>query len=201
MPRDYKHRAQSADKGPGGCGRCLFHFVGGLLLGAFAVGLWWLYSDPALLRSGRGLERAGLPRPPTQVASEAAPKPDYYFLDNLSRVEVEVPPPERAPPARPKAPARAGGQTTKKVAAPEPPAARQRFLLQLGSFRRRADAERLKAEVAFLGVQARISKVRVGGKDDYYRVRIGPFQGRAATDEARRRLRGHHIESIPIQVH
>ena len=200
MPKDYKHRAQKGDSGGGGCGRCLFHFVGGLLLGGFLVGAFWLYNDPALLRSGRALDRAGVPRPPKEVVADT-PRPDYYFIDNLSRVEVEVPPPERRRPGRAPPPAKAATETTPTTSAQTAAGDQDqgRYLLQLGSFRRRADAERVKAEVAFLGAHARVTKVRVGG-NDYYRVRIGPIEGRKAMEKARQRLREHHIESIPIRL-
>ena len=63
----------------------------------------------------------------------------------------------------------------------EPPAATGEgkeggsYILQVGSFQRMEEAERVKAKLALLGLSASIQKVAVSGGDPWYRVRLGPF--------------------------
>ena len=70
--------------------------------------------------------------------------------------------------------------------APEPaPAAKaaERFWLQAGSFGTEADAENLKARLAFAGWQAIVQQGAVPDKGTRYRVRLGPYDN---TDELNR---------------
>jgi len=56
VTRDFKGRAHPKPKGKSKPQRsCIPWFIGGVLLGAFVVGLFWLRLDPALWRSGSGL--------------------------------------------------------------------------------------------------------------------------------------------------
>ncbi len=57
---------------------------------------------------------------------------------------------------------------TAKISKPE------KFFLQAGSFNKRTDAERRKAELAFLGVEAAIHSAVVKGIT-YFRINIGPL--------------------------
>ncbi|MCK5664396.1 MAG: SPOR domain-containing protein, partial [Thiotrichaceae bacterium] len=48
------------------------------------------------------------------------------------------------------------------------------YIVQAGSFQRIQDADRRKAELAFLGLEASIKKATVKGAD-YFRVEMGPL--------------------------
>ena len=73
--------------------------------------------------------------------------------------------------------------------APKPveatPAAKpvERFWLQAGSFTAEADAENLKARLAFAGWQANVQQGTLPDKGIRYRVRLGPYDN---TDELNR---------------
>lgn len=59
----------------------------------------------------------------------------------------------------------------------EPPQAIQEegtYFLQAGSFGRKADAERRRAELGFLGIESRVVRARVNG-ETRYRTFIGPI--------------------------
>lgn len=77
--------------------------------------------------------------------------------------------PERAPEKAPEAP-----QAAKTA---------ERFWLQAGSFGTEADAENLKARLAFAGWQATVQAGAVPDKGTRYRVRLGPYDN---TDELNR---------------
>jgi len=72
--------------------------------------------------------------------------------------------------------------------------------LQVASYRTVADAERLKARLALLGMQAQIQQVTVNGKDTYHRVRTGPYKGKESVNEARALLTRNGLESIAIKL-
>lgn len=95
----------------------------------------------------------------------------------------------------PKAPPRPADRTVDRAAS-EPPAAAsppaaaepatrhgEKFWLQAGSFSTEADAEQLKAQLAFSGWQAVIQPATLPDKVVRYRVRLGPYDN---TDELNR---------------
>ena len=59
----------------------------------------------------------------------------------------------------------------------------ERFWLQAGSFAAEADAENLKARLAFAGWQANVQQGTLPDKGVRYRVRLGPYDN---TDELNR---------------
>ncbi len=70
-----------------------------------------------------------------------------------------------------------------------------RYFIQAGSFRTHDDADRLKARLALLGVEARIQRAQVKGAL-WHRVRMGPFASMNEVESIRSRLRKHHIDSV-----
>ena len=207
MTRDFKGRAQPKAKGrPQRSG--IFWFAAGALLGAFVVGLLWLRLDPALWRSGSGLADTGVPRPRADEIKRAPPSNslEFEFPDLLRDMTVPVPA-EVEPPA-PKQAAAQPAPRPEQPPAPKPPAAkpkpvkaaeREAFLLQLGSFRKAADAERLKARLAFMGVETRVQKITINNKDTFHRVRSGPYRSKKELDEIRSMLTRNKIKTIVIK--
>jgi cell division protein FtsN len=130
-------------------------------------------------------------------------------------MEVVVPDEElrtaALPPPKPLAPTKQREQekpAKPKQRKPEPAAKPEKsaqatdgtaYLVQVGSFRQPADAERLKAKLALLGIQARIQRVTVNGKT-YHRVRAGPFMGKQEVNKTRSLLSGKGLESITVKL-
>lgn len=50
------------------------------------------------------------------------------------------------------------------------------YVLQVGSFQKFEDADRVKATLALNGIGSFIQKVTVEGRGDFYRVRVGPYE-------------------------
>lgn len=71
------------------------------------------------------------------------------------------------------------------------------YLLQIGSFARYEEADRLKAELTLAGYQALIQQARVNGSERF-RVRVGPYGSYEDLGRVEQRMRamGHK----PIQV-
>jgi rare lipoprotein A len=87
-------------------------------------------------------------------------------------------------------------------ARPEPEAGRpgDAFTVQVGAFTERARADALRQHVERLGLPARISETTVAD-EVYYRVRLGPYAGRAAAQAAAGRLAaaGHLAVVVPAE--
>jgi len=74
-----------------------------------------------------------------------------------------------------------------------------KYLLQAGSFRKRSEAESLKARLALLGVESNVQEVEVNG-DDWHRVRIGPLVSIREINGIRNRLVQNDVSAILIRI-
>lgn len=190
MPRDYKGRAQAAGQQakpvPG-----WIWFLTGLLVGGLSVGLVCLKALPTP-KDGTGADTsatdAGNSRPAEQPAK--VKKPTFDFPNILQEMTWGDPEPEPEPVTAPTRPTSPGAQ---------PPKPQGRYNLQAGSFIKYADADRRKAELAFLGVTSRIQKSQVDGKT-VYRLMVGPYTGESSANQAKRDLTGQGIETLVIKV-
>lgn len=206
MTKDYKGRAQPKEKPVPKC-NTTFWFFAGTLLGAFAMGLLWLQLDPALIRSGSRLDDKVIPRPKVDQNQPppASELEEFDYAGILENLEVlvtadEAPPPK--PPPQPKPEERSQPEPDRPSAAPAVPetaAKRQAWLVQIGSFRKAADAEKLKAQLAFMGIETRIQKIVINDRDTYHRVRSGPYHSQKELDRVRQRLTRNNIKSIVVR--
>jgi cell division protein FtsN len=190
VSRDYKHRAQRKPEKkplPG-----WLWLLTGLLLGGFIVGLVWLRGQSELAGSewvgaapDRPPQAPPAQRSPAQAPPPPAPRFDFYNM--LPEMEVVVPVEELEEPA----PARQADQPDQLDAT---------YLVQIGSFRKAADADRLKAQLALLGFEAGVSSANLGPQDTRYRVRSGPHRGKAAVNAVRERLEENGFKGIVIRI-
>ncbi|MYJ51898.1 MAG: SPOR domain-containing protein, partial [Gammaproteobacteria bacterium] len=74
------------------------------------------------------------------------------------------------------------------------------YVLQAGSYRREADAERLRARLALLGLGSYIQKVTIQDRGDFYRVRLGPFSDYEDMVKADGTLGGEGIKPLRLKV-
>ena len=188
MPRDYKHsRRRSHDHGLSGWAGLTVGLVIGLTV-ALAVYLYdrrpaaraTAASAPIAAEDGRHDER---PAPASQAAEQEA---QFEFYDMLPKFEVVIPENERAV----------------RSAARGPDAAIERpgtYVLQAGSFRNFADADRMRATLAMQGIESGIQRVTVDD-DTWHRVRIGPIKDAQRLAETRRKLRESRIDTMLIRV-
>ena len=187
MPRDYKEPVTSRKRPVPGW----VWLLAGLMIGLFASGLIWLKDRGGDGRQVLQAAKQELGQARREIASHKAPEPErsgYDFYTLLPELEVVVPDDEyesQPEPARPSSAAPARQEAS----------ASARYLLQAGSFRDAAEAERLRARLALLGVEARIQRVVVNG-DTWHRVRIGPFADLGQLRSVRKRLSNHHIKTL-----
>lgn len=73
------------------------------------------------------------------------------------------------------------------------------FVLQIGSFKDTQQADRLKASLALIGLEAHIQKVKVDN-NTWHRVRLGPFADRKTLNSVRQRLKENDLQAITLKV-
>ncbi len=177
--------------------------LGGFLPGLFLAALVHLHHERQQQISAADVAA----RPPTTPAEpgssgdEQSPRFEFYKL--LSEMEVVVPddePLEESTTARIEAPGIPPGPDSSGTTPPEATHDSARYMVQAGSFRNHGDADRLKARLALMGVEAEIQSVRIDGGETWHRVRIGPINSRSRVDEVRRRLEAEQVESILLRL-
>ncbi len=186
MPRDYKPRARRRkDTTPG-----WVWLVAGLGLGlAVALGVHLHHLGKERTASAPVAKRGAQPASVRQEEAGAigeAEESGFDFYTMLPDLEVVVPEEE---------PASAGGGSFEAPQTAMPPG---RYWLQAGSFRKHADADRRKAELALLGFASNIQAVSLNGQT-WHRVRIGPLESASAAESARRRLAENGIGSLAVR--
>ena len=194
----------------------------GLTVGAFIVFLMKL--DPGQgddvkrvrqeqQKATRIAEANKTPPSPTQPV-----KPKYDFYTLLPESEVIVPPdavPEKTlptpqVPTTPVTPAEAAKIDTARAQAalagitppPAPPVQKAapvtKFFLQAGSFRKEADADKVRAQIILLGQSVAVESGTV--KDEtWYRVLVGPFSNREELSKAQKQLAGSGFSNLLLQ--
>ena len=113
-------------------------------------------------------------------------KPRFDFFTVLPEMEVVVPAQELSRKAEPEI-----GAVPSNVL--------DNYILQAGSFRKAADAEQRKAQLALLGAIAAIHTVTVNG-ETWHRVRIGPIEGARKADDMRLLLDDNNIDTLVLKA-
>jgi hypothetical protein len=190
MAREYRRQAAARGRGRKQSSPWLW-FVAGLLVGLSTTGLLFLKTGGLARTEDAGTRLAGAADPgETGFASgEPPPKPRFDFYSVLPEMEVVIPEEEIPPSPSPQAPAPAKSPDTGTA-----------YMLQMGSFRKYPEADRLKAQLALLGVEAEIQKVSINNRDTWHRVRSGPYRDIARVRELRSRLSQNQISSILIRL-
>jgi cell division protein FtsN len=73
------------------------------------------------------------------------------------------------------------------------------YVLQAGSYRNFPDADRIRAQLARLGLDAKVQRVAVDA-DVWHRVRIGPVSDLAELNRLRAQLRAADVDALVIRV-
>ncbi|HEV7714407.1 MAG TPA: SPOR domain-containing protein [Steroidobacteraceae bacterium] len=180
--RDFKKTSRR----PMNLGR-LREFGGGLLVGVvLASGLFIYKSDAkkAVPESPRPEpQRTAVAERDTAAASnETGDKYDFYEM--LPNFEVVVPEKDREV----KRDLPAGRIDRPGV-----------YVLQAGSYRNQADADRVRAQLSLQGIDAKVQRVAVDS-DVWHRVRIGPINDLGELNRVRRQLQAAEVDGLVIRV-
>lgn len=184
--RDYKH-GRSGGSLPAGR---IKDFGAGLAIGlALAAGIY--VSDHRVRAPGEAaVEDEPRPKTGAEVAAaeeaeaDAEPAPQYDFYDMLPKFEVVVPERER----------------DVRSSLPAAPVTRPGvYVLQAGSYRNQADADRVRSQLVKQGIDASVQRVQVD-TDVWHRVRIGPFSDLGQLEATRENLRRADVDAIVVRV-
>ena len=119
-----------------------------------------------------------LPPPPTRT------KFDFYTI--LPEMEVAVPDEDIE---------RESNKTS-----PDTSSKPGTYILQAGAFRQTEQAERMKASLALIGIEANVQTVTIDNKQTWHRVRIGPYNDLKKLNQVRNRLRENNINAILLRI-
>ncbi|HXC07559.1 MAG TPA: SPOR domain-containing protein [Steroidobacteraceae bacterium] len=108
----------------------------------------------------------------------------YAFYDMLPKFEVVIP--EKEKDVRP---------DIKSV----PETRRGTYVLQAGSYKNFADADRVRAQLALQGVESKVQKVTVDD-NTWHRIRIGPISKLDELNRLRQILRKADVDVLVIRV-
>jgi cell division protein FtsN len=120
-----------------------------------------------------------------EAAGTAAAGEKYDFYEMLPNFEVVVP--EKDKDVKRDLPA------TAKIERPGV------YVLQAGSYRNEADADRVRAQLAMQGVDAKVQRVAVDA-DVWHRVRIGPVTNLDELNRLRKQLQAADVDALVIRV-
>jgi len=141
---------------------------------------------------------------PTANVNPAAggqlPDPNKPLYSN--RAALQVPPPGPAQAAAP-APIEDRSAPAPSAALPSVASAADagaRLMLQTGAFKSAQDADSMRARLALLGLDARVSQVTQDGATVLYRVRIGPYRELDDLSGIRRTLSENGIEAQVVHT-
>jgi cell division protein FtsN len=139
-------------------------------------------------------DRAEAPRPdphraapldPEAAAGSASAAEKYDFYEMLPNFEVVVP--EKDKEVKRDLPA---------TAHVERPGV---YVLQAGSYRNEADADRVRAQLSMQGIDAKVQRVAVDA-DVWHRVRIGPITKLEDLNKLRKQLQAADVDALVIRV-
>jgi len=163
--------------------------LAGLALGAAAVAAVFVVRERlasgAAARAQAVEAAAERPRPaPKPKAGTAPPEKRFEFYEMLPNFEVVVPEQER---------------DVRRDTTPAPVDVPGAYVLQAGSYGSFAEADKVKARLALLGIRSQIQKITVDERP-YHRVRIGPIDDLGELNRTRRQLREAKIDVLVIRV-
>ena len=199
--RDYKHAGKKKGQTPLPGWVWLFS---GLAIGLFVALLVYLDKQPTnttqvavtpsvtVIKDGQDVREV---RSATGDPIPAPERPKFDFYTLLPELEVVVPDDQYS--SSGSSNTTSGG--TQAQTQPSIAVENGQFLLQAGSFRKLEEADRLKANLALLGVQAHIQAVKVDS-DTWHRVRIGPIASLSEINDIRARLKSNDIETMLLKV-
>lgn len=119
------------------------------------------------------------------VKTEEKPKqsPRFDFYDLLKETQVSVP---------------EATKEERKTAAEEA-ALPTEYILQVASFKASEDAERLRAELILLNLDATTEQAKIRNGETWHRVLVGPFTSRSKLSKARNTLLSNNHEALVLK--
>ena len=168
---------------------------------------------PAFTAKAEQPNGAGTSSAPSAPATkDGADKPRFEFYDILpgeKNSNAGKPTSAKASDAATIAKAATKPATTTTSAAPSAapvtapataPAPKESYLLQAGAFQNESDAENMKAQIAFAGMEASIKSVNLPDKGTLFRVRLGPYKNLEEVNRVKAALSQNGINAAVVKM-
>ncbi len=153
--------------------------LAGLILGVFAtVFLYIQYQPTAVVKPVSKVES----KPPSAksrykaVRAEEISESGFNYHNDLENKTIEV---------------------TVEEPLPDSKAEKRKFIMQCGSFRKEASAEKLRAQIALTGFEATI-KETIEKNGLWHRVVLGPYSSKRVAERERHQLQKNNINNCQI---
>jgi len=153
--------------------------LAGLIFGVFAtVFLYIQYQPTAVVKPVSKVES----KPPSAksrykaVPAEEVSESEFNYHNDLENKTIEV---------------------TVEEPLPDSKAEKRKFIMQCGSFRKEASAEKLRAQIALTGFEATI-KETIEKNGLWHRVVLGPYSSKRVAERERHQLQRNNINNCQI---
>lgn len=194
--KDYKggkSKSKPRSKGKNGSAPGWVMLVTGLVIGGLASIGAYLYikddgapqSEPesiAETKSAPKSQATDTAKLKSEVKKSASEKPRFEFYTLLPEQEVIIPDSEVREQQQRMAEKQSGT-----------------YVIQVGSFRHKEDADSLKAKLAFLGVESNIDSIS-SKEETWHRVRVGPFTDSRELNRIRNRIHANKMNTLVVKV-
>jgi len=169
----------------------------GPMLLSFAVGVFVMFllhlkDNVPEDKSGGAVKQQSQQKPETKTVE---PTFDFYTL--LPEMEVVVESKNKGEPPVVSSPPEEEITTPAETQQPEPA---ESYMIQVGSFKKLADADGFRARLALLGIESKVQTVTIDSKETWHRVQVGPIAGRNKADALQKQLRENDIDSLLLRA-
>lgn len=181
MSRDFaKRNASPSRRAPAsssGRAPAWLWFVLGFIAGAFVMTMvfTWNSQQP---------KQETAPEPAKPANDNKTPKPRFDFYKLLQESETIVASPDTAPSS--------GDKSSENSANIE-------YVLQVGSFPNQTEADKLRAQLILINMEARIEPVEIHKGEIWYRVMVGPFDTQEKLAAARSALVSNQYTALVLK--
>ena len=157
--------------------------LAGLVLGLCLAGIVYVKGLPSGKPPAVAAKTATTVPEKTDGSAPAESSSKYDFYEMLPAFEIVIPEKELdVRRDRDRSPVRERGS----------------YILQVGAFQAFADAERVKAKLALMGIESRVQKVSLDNQT-WHRVRIGPVSNLGELNALRTKLLNAGVEMLIIR--
>jgi cell division protein FtsN len=197
MSRDYKSKGMATTRFSGSL--VLGLFIGYALGIASAIGVWvFIHQAPSPFLTE---EKSTIIKPEEsfakklqddnatkEISQASTDRPRFDFYNILPGVDEPL-----------------AEETLEQAAQSSPPLQNDKslasdYFLQIGSYKNAGEADRMKAELALLGVIASVQTTPSSERGTWHRVRVGPFSKIDEVDQVRASLQANGIEASFVRV-
>ena len=165
-------------------------FVLGNFVGGFAVFVFLL--NDLKIEQGKVAARSAKPEAREPAPTEAKPRFDFYKL--LEENEVKVPQPKNQQTRVREQDKESGNETPARVE----PKSDLVYILQAASFRDKAEADRLRAQLMLANLDVKVESA-TDTRGTWHRVLVGPYTNRSKMAAARSVLAEHRLMPLVLK--